>query len=105
MLIDQYFLRPEESVSDASGQVPLRTCAEFVRSYNAEAPEIVNAITAAVLNAQAGLSWLGAQPRDLEEVQRALRSTLNECKRAAEIVVRLRALMKEVPAADGASDH
>ena len=101
MLIDQYFLRPEESVSDARGQVPLRTCAEFVRSYNAEAPEIVNAITAAVLNAQAGLRWLRAQPRDLEEVQRALSSTVNECKRVAEIVVRLRALMKEVPTADG----
>jgi hypothetical protein len=103
MLIDQYFLRPEDSVSDARGQVPLRTCAEFVRNYNAEAPEIVDAITAAVLSAQAGLSWLRAQPRDLEEVQRALSSTVKECKRAAEIVVRLRALMKTT--ADGAPDH
>jgi hypothetical protein len=105
MLIDQYFLRPEESVSDASGQVPLRTCGEFVRSYNAEAPEIVSAITAAVLNAQAGLSWLRAQPRDLEEVQLALSNTVDECKRAAEIVVRLRSLMNEVPTSDGAPDN
>jgi hypothetical protein len=105
MPIDQYFLRPEESVSDARGQVPLRTCAEFVRSYNTEAHAIADAITAAVLNAQAGLSWLRAQPGDLEEVQRSLSSTVNECKRVAEIVVRLRALMKEVPTADGAPDH
>jgi len=50
MLLDQYFLRPEESVSDARGQVPLRTCAE-----------IANAITAAVPNAQAGLILLRHQ--------------------------------------------
>jgi hypothetical protein len=35
-------------VSDAKGQVPLQTSAEFVRTYNAQAHEIVDAITAAV---------------------------------------------------------
>ncbi len=102
MLIDQYYLRMEESVSDARDQVPSRTCAEFVRSYNAEAHEIAGAITAAVLHAQAGLGWLRAQPRDLENVQRALSSTVEDCKRVAEIVVRLRALM---PTADGSPDR
>ena len=102
MLIDQYFLRPEESVSDARGQVPLRTCAEFVRSYNAEAHEIADAITAAVTCAQAGLNWLRAEPPDLEEVRQALNSIVNDGKRACKIVVRLRALM---PTADGYPDR
>ena len=104
MLIDQYFLPTEEGVSDARGQVPLRTCAEFVRSYNAEAHAMADAITAAVLNAQAGLSWLGAQRRDLEEVQRSLSNIVNECNRVADIVVRLRALMEEMPRADRVPD-
>jgi hypothetical protein len=104
MLIDQYFLPTEEGVSDVRGQVPLRTCAEFVRSYNAEAHAMADAITAAVLNAQAGLSWLGAQRRDLEEVQRSLSNIVNECNRVADIVVRLRALMEEMPRADRVPD-
>jgi hypothetical protein len=54
MLIDQYYLRSEESVSDAKGQASLQTGTEFVRGYNAQAHEIVDAITAAVLNAEAG---------------------------------------------------
>jgi hypothetical protein len=58
-----------------------------------QAHEIVDAITAAVTNAEAGLNWLSAEPPDLEEVRQALNRIASDGKRAAEIVVRLRALM------------
>ncbi len=96
MLTDQHLFRPEGSVSDAKGQVPLQTSAEFVRTYNAQAHVIVDAITATVTLAEAGLNWLRAEPPDLEEVRHALNGIASDGKRAAEIVVRLRALMNEV---------
>jgi hypothetical protein len=75
MLTVQHLFRPEGIVSDAKGQVPLQTSAEFVPTYNAQAHEIVDAITAAVTRAQAGLNWLN--------------SIASDGKRAAEIVIRL----------------
>jgi hypothetical protein len=95
MLTDQHCFWPEGSVSDAKGQVPLQTSAEFMRSYNAQAHEMIDAIAAAVANAQAGLNWLHAQPLDLEKVRQALNSIARDGKRAGEIVFRLRALMNE----------
>ena len=96
MLTDQHSFRPEGSVSDAKGQVPLQISTEFVRIYNAQAHEIVDAITAAVTNAEAGLNWLCAEPPDLEGVRQALNGIASDGKRAAEIVVLLRALMNKV---------
>jgi hypothetical protein len=104
MLTNQHSFRPEGSVSDAEGQVPLQTSAEYVRTYNAQAHEIVDAITAAVTNAEAGLNWLRAEPPDLEEVRQALNGIASDAKRAAEIVVLLRALMNRWPTADGTPD-
>jgi hypothetical protein len=95
MLTGQYLLRPEGVARDTKGQVPLQTSVEFLRTYDAHAHEIVDAITAAVTNAQAGLNWLSAQPVDLEEVRRALNRIAKDGKRAGEIIVRLRALMNE----------
>jgi hypothetical protein len=91
------------NVGDAKGQVPLQTSAEFVRTYNAQAHEVTDAITAVVINAQAGLNLLRAQSPDLEKVRQALNSIANDGKRAGNIVVRTRALMKKVDAADGAA--
>jgi len=105
MPVDQCFLRPAQSVSDAKGQVSWQTSADFVRSHNAQAHEIVDAIAAAITNAEAGLNWLRAEPPDLEEVRQALNDIASAGKRAVEIVVRLRALMIGVPAAGGAPDH
>jgi hypothetical protein len=102
MLTDQHFLRSERGVSDAKGQVPLQISAEFVRTYNVQAHEVVDAITAAVTGAQAGLNWLRAEPPDLEEVRRTLDGIARDGKRAAEMVVRLRALAKKALTADGA---
>ena len=88
-------------MSDARGRVPLQTSAESVRTYNALAHEMVDAIAAAVTGAQAGLNWLRREPPDLEEVLQALNDIASAGKRAAEIVVRLRALIKKMPTADG----
>jgi hypothetical protein len=100
MLTVQHLFRPEGIVSDAKGQVPLQTSAEFVRTHNAQVHEIIDAITAAVTSAQAGLNWLRAEPPDLEEVQQVLNFIASDGKRAAEIVNRLRALIEKVSTAD-----
>ena len=59
------------------------------------AHEITDAITAVVINAQAGLHLLRAQSPDLEQVRQALNSIANDGKRAGDVVVRTRALMNE----------
>jgi hypothetical protein len=104
MLTNQHSFWPEGSASDAEGQLPLQISAEFVRTYNAQAHEIVDAITAAVTNAEAGLNWLRAESPDLEKVRQALDGIASDGKRAAEIVVRLRALMNKVAHGDGTPD-
>lgn len=96
----QDLFRPEGMVSGAKGQAPLQASAEFVRIYNAQAHEIVDAITAAVTRAQAGLNWLRAEPPDLEEVRQMLNFIASDGKRAAEIVIRLQALIEKAPTAD-----
>jgi hypothetical protein len=88
-----FFSEPEGNLDDAKGEAPLQTSAEFVRTYSA----IVDALTATILNAEAGLNWLSTQPPDLEEVRRALNTIANDGKRAGEIVVRLRVPMKRSP--------
>ena len=98
MLADQRVFRLEGSVNDVKGQVPLQTSAEFVRTYDAQ---IADVITATLVNAQAGLNWLGAQPLNLEEVRNTLDRIAADGMRACEILVRLRALMNKVPTADG----
>jgi len=105
MLTDAHFFRWERSVNDAKGQAPSQTSAEFVGLYDAQAHKIVDAITAAVFNAEAGLNWLGAEPPNLENVRRAFDAIVSDGKRAAEIVVRLREHMKKVSIADQAPDR
>ena len=73
-------------------------------TYEAHAHEIVDAITAAVTRAQAGLNWLRAEPPDLEEVRQLLNFIASDGKRAAEIVIRLQALIEKVPTVDDAAD-
>jgi hypothetical protein len=105
MLTDQHFFRSERSVSDAKGQVPSQALAEFVGTYDAQAHHLVDAITAAVFNAEAGLNWLRAEPPNLENVRQALDGIVSDGTRAAEIVVRLRELIKKVPTAAEAPDR
>jgi hypothetical protein len=92
-------------VSDANSRGPLQGSAEFVRTYDAEAHEIADAIAAVLANAQAGLNWLEAEPPDLGEVRRALTCVASAGMRAAETFIRLRALAKTVSMADGVLDR
>jgi len=105
MPTNQHLLWPAASASDPKGQVPSPVSADFVRTYNAQTHEIVDAIAALVTNAQAGLNWLGADPPDLEEVREALKCIANDGRRAAESVVRLGEIMEastaDAPCADG----
>ena len=70
--------------------------AELARTCSA----IVDALTATVISAQAGLDWLNAEPPDLEEVRRTLNSIADNTIRAGEIVTRLRTRMGRTPTAD-----
>ncbi|UQR63019.1 hypothetical protein LRP30_40875 [Bradyrhizobium sp. C-145] len=82
----------------ANGADSLDAPVELVRTYIA----VVNAITANVLNAQAGSEWLSAEPQNLEEVRRSLNSIADDGMRAGEALVRLRSLMEKVSIVDGA---
>jgi hypothetical protein len=88
-------------VSDPTSQVALQTSAELERTYGVQIHEIVDALAAATINAQAGLNWLRAEPPDLERVEHALSSIAGDGKRAAENLARLRALAKKMPTAVG----
>ncbi|MGY3484396.1 hypothetical protein ACVW1C_002279 [Bradyrhizobium sp. USDA 4011] len=85
------FSEPKGNPRKAKGEAPLQTSAEVVRTYSA----VVNALTAAILNAEAALNWLGTQPPDLEEARRALSTIAKDGKRAGEIIARLRAPMQD----------
>jgi hypothetical protein len=74
--------------------------AEFARTDGA----IVDALTATVISAQAGLVWLNAEPPDLEEVRRTLNSIADDGMRAGEIVARLRTRMSGSATADDDPD-
>jgi len=99
MLTDEHFL-PEGSASDPKSQVSIQTSAALERTYNVQVHEIVDAIAAVAINAQAGLNWLRAEPPDLESVRQALNGIAGDGKRAAENLARLRALMNKLPTTD-----
>ena len=77
---------------------------EFEGTYNPRAHEIIDAISAVLINSQAGLQLLSAESPDLEEVRQVLNSIGSAGKRAGEIAVRTRALMQKAAAADGAAE-
>ena len=97
---DPHVLGLEEGVRDATDQVPLQISVKSVPPCHAQAHAMIDAITAMVTNAQAGLNWLRAEPPDLEEVRQALNFITSDGKRAAEIIIRLQALIEKVPTAD-----
>jgi hypothetical protein len=96
MQTDLLLFQSERRVSNAKGQAPLQTSAELARSFKAQAHKIVETITAVVINAEAGSTWLCAEPPDLEGVRLALDGIASDGKRAAEFVVRLQAFMNKV---------
>ena len=59
--------------------------------------EVMQPLGAGVTNAQAALRWLGAQPPNLDEVRQALGRAVKDGRRAAEIIGRIRTLIKKEP--------
>src|SRR3546814_20517540 len=59
--------------------------------------EVMQPLGAGVANTQAALRWLGAQPPDLDEVRQALGRAVKDGRRAAEIIGRIRTLIKKEP--------
>jgi len=61
------------------------------------AHEVNQPIAAAMLNAQAALRWLAAQPPDLDEAKQALTRIVLAAKRAGDVIGRIRDLIKKSP--------
>ncbi len=61
------------------------------------AHEVNQPIAAAITNAHAALSWLGARPPDLEEVRQALGRIVANGNRAGDVIGRIRALATKAP--------
>jgi PAS domain S-box-containing protein len=61
------------------------------------AHEVNQPIAAAVIDAQAALRWLDCRPPDLEEVRLALGRIVEHGNRAADVIGRIRALIKKAP--------
>jgi len=59
--------------------------------------EVMQPLGAVVTNAEAALRWLGAQPPDLDAVRQALGGAVKDGWRAAEIIGRIRNLIKKEP--------
>jgi PAS domain S-box-containing protein len=68
------------------------------------AHEVKQPITAAVTSADAGLRWLAARPPDLEEVRSAFDDVVRAGTRAGEVIDRIGALIKKVPARNAGLD-
>jgi PAS domain S-box-containing protein len=61
------------------------------------AHEVNQPVTAAVLNAEAALRWLAAQPPDLDKVREALSRIAEDGMRAGNIILGIRALINKMP--------
>jgi NO-binding membrane sensor protein with MHYT domain len=59
--------------------------------------EVMQPLGAGMNNAGAALRWLGAQPPDLDKARNALGRTVENGNRAAEIIGRIRSLVKKEP--------
>ena len=59
--------------------------------------EVMQPLGAGINNAGAAMRWLGAQPPDLDKAREALGRTVENGKRAADIVGRIRTLIKKEP--------
>ena len=87
----------EESMCAANADESLQTSIEPERPFDPQARQIIDAISAMVMNAQAGLRWLRLQPPDSEEVRQSLSRIATDGKRACELVVLLRSIVNQTP--------
>jgi PAS domain S-box-containing protein len=72
----------------------VETLGQFAASL---AHEVNQPIAAAIMSAETAQRWLAGQPPDLERAGLAIGNTLNDAKRAAEIIGRIRAMVKKAP--------
>jgi PAS domain S-box-containing protein len=68
------------------------------------AHEVSQPIAAAATSADAGLRWLAAQPPDLKEARDAFDHIIKAGNQASEVIGRIRALIKKVPARKASLD-
>jgi C4-dicarboxylate-specific signal transduction histidine kinase len=73
----------------------------FLGQVSASIAEINQPISAVVMNAEAALRLLLAQPTDTEAVRQVLACIVDDGMRAGEIVYRTRALIEESVATEG----
>jgi C4-dicarboxylate-specific signal transduction histidine kinase len=66
------------------------------------APEVTQPIAAIVTNAQAARHFLNRRPPDLDEVRQALDRIVRDAYRASDVMYRIRGLLEEVAAEEGA---
>jgi hypothetical protein len=87
----------EESMRAATPKESLQILMEPERPFDAQAHQIIDAISAMVMNAQSGLRWLRLQPHHSEEVRQSLSRIAADGKRACDLVVRLRSIVNQTP--------
>lgn len=68
------------------------------------AHEVNQPIAAAILNANAALRWLNAQPPEIEEVRQVLDRLINDANRAADVLGRIRGHIRKAPPEKGPVD-
>jgi len=94
----QELLRASEALREAQAEVAhvnrVTTMGQLAASIS---HEVMQPITAGVINARAASNWLRARPPELDEAQRALERVVDAGNRAAEIMTRIRALFKKAP--------
>jgi C4-dicarboxylate-specific signal transduction histidine kinase len=66
--------------------------------------EVMQPITAGIINAEAALRWLGSEPPNLDEARESLGDAVKEGNRAIDVIGRIRALIKKAPARTDACD-
>lgn len=90
--------RAEEALRSAQAELAhanrLATMGQLTASV---AHEVSQPIAATLINAQAALRWLGAQPPNLNEVRQILGQITSDSKRAGDVIGRIRALIKKAP--------
>ena len=59
--------------------------------------DVMQPISAGISDAYAARRWLGAQPPNLDEVRQSLDSIVQQGNRAADVVVRIRAMFRKAP--------
>jgi signal transduction histidine kinase len=90
--------RAEEALRSAHAELAhahrITTMGQLAASI---AHEVNQPITATVTNAEAGLSWLAAQPPNLEQVRQSLEGIVSDGLRAGDVIGRIRALVRKEP--------